>query len=114
MKFSNQSGQNIKLLCTTNTLWLNEYFLSYDLIVSADNTLINLVEFDPKIKNRITSIPVYTYSSDGKTFIKCYSSLRDCVKDLEGNRNANVNSLKLRIEHKELYHGLRVSYTPLF
>jgi len=30
------------------------------------------------------------------------------------NRNANTKSLELRIEHKQLYLGLRVSYTPLF
>lgn len=113
MSFSKQSGYNVKLLCTTGTLWLGEYFLSYDLIASADNSLANSV-FNPVLRNRTTSIPVYTYSADGNTFIKRYSSLRECVKVLDGNRNTNTSSLELRIEHKELYHGLRVSYTPLF
>lgn len=115
MKFSKQSGYNIKLLCLSDTLlWLNEYFLSYDLIPSADNSLANVGEFKPELKNRTTSFPVYTYSADGTTFIKRYSSLRECVKELEGNRNFNTKSLVLRIEHKELYHGLRVSDTPIF
>jgi group I intron endonuclease len=113
MSFSKQSGYNVKLLCTTGSLWLGEYFLSYDLIASADNSLANSV-FNPVLRNRTTSIPVYTYSADGNTFIKRYSSLRECVKVLDGNRNTNTSSLELRIEHKELYHGLRVSYTPLF
>lgn len=122
MLFSKQSGSNTKLLCTTDILWLGEYFLSYDLITSTDNSLINSVpgaalcatEFKPMLKNRTTGIPVYTYSADGKTFIKCYSSLRECVKALDGNRNTNTSSLELRIVHKELYNGLRVSYAPLF
>lgn len=114
MKYSKQNGSTVKLLCLSETiLWLNEYFLSYDLLPDADNSLINTNEFNPNLRNRITSIPVYTYSSDGKTFIKRYSSLRDCVKDLEGNRNFNTKSLILRIEHKELYHGLIVSYVQL-
>lgn len=60
---------------------MDEYFLSYDLIVSADNSLANSEEFKPILRNRTTSIPVYTYSADGKTFIKRYSSLRECVKE---------------------------------
>jgi hypothetical protein len=114
MSFSKQSGSNVKLLCTTDVLWLGEYFLSYELITSADNSLANTEEFNPVLRNRTTSIPVYTYSADGSTFIKKYSSLRECVKVLDGNRNTNTSSLELRIEHKELYHGLRVSKTPLF
>jgi len=116
MSFSKQSGYNTKLLCTTDILWLGEYFLSYDLIASADNSLANSEEFKPILRNRTTSIPVYTYSADGKTFIKRYSSLRECVKELDGNRNTNTSTLELRIEHKELYHGLRVysSRVPIF
>jgi len=93
---------------------LGKYSLSYDLINSADNSLAghNPDEFNP-VLNKRTSIPVYTYSADGTIFIKRYNSLRECVKEFEGNRNANTNSLELRIEHKQLYHGLRVSYTPL-
>lgn len=115
MKFSKQSGYNIKLLCTTDPFWLGEYFLSYDLIDSADNTLVGQYpnSFNPILKTR-TSIPVYTYSADGTTFIKRYNSLRECLKELEGNRNSNTKSLELRVEHKQLYHGLRVSYIPLF
>lgn len=114
MLFSKQSGSNTKLLCTTNTLWLDKYSLSNDLINSADNSLAghNPDEFNP-VLNKRTSIPVYTYSADCTIFIKRYNSLRECVKEFEGNRNANTNSLELRIEHKQLYHGLRVSYTPL-
>jgi len=115
MNFSKQSGSVIKQLCLSDTLlWLDEYFISYHLIPSADNSLANVSEFKPKLRGRKTSIPVYTYSADGITFIKRYSSLRECVKHLEGNRNANINTLILRIEHKELYHGLRVSFSPLF
>lgn len=115
MKLSKQSGFSIKNLCTTDTLWLDKYFLSYDLISDADNSLKgqNPDKFEPKLKTR-TSIPVYTYSADGSIFIKRYNSLRECVKALEGNRNSNTKTLELRIEHKELYRGLRVSYTPLF
>jgi hypothetical protein len=115
MKFSKQSGAVVKQLCLSDVLlWLDEYFISYHLISSADNSLVNISEFKPKLRGRKTSIPVYTYSADGTTFIKRYSSFRDCVKHLEGNRNANTNTLILRIEHKELYHGLRVSFSPLF
>jgi hypothetical protein len=115
MKFSKQSGAVVKQLCLSDVLlWLDEYFISYHLISSADNSLVNISEFKPKLRGRKTSIPVYTYSADGTTFIKRYSSLRDCVKHLEGNRNANTNTLILRIEHKELFHGLRVSFSPLF
>lgn len=116
MRFSKQSGSNTLLLCTTDTLWLGEYHLSYDLIPSADNTLMSLKEFHPKLRSRTASIPVYTYSvsEGGLTFIKRYSSLRECVKVLDGNRNINTNSLELRIKHKELYKGLRVSNRPLF
>jgi len=115
MLFSKQSGSNTKLLCTTDTLWLGEYFLSYDLIDSANNTFAgqNPDEFNPALKKK-TSIPVYAYSADGTIFIKHYNSLRECVKELGGNRYANTKSLELRIEHKQLYHGVRVSYTPLF
>lgn len=60
---------------------MGEYFLSYDLIASADNSLSGGSEFKPILRNRTTGIPVYTYSADGKTFIKCYSSLRECVKE---------------------------------
>ena len=115
MNFSKQSGSVIKQLCLSDTLlWLDEYFISYHLIPSADNSLANVSEFKPKLRGRKTSIPVYTYSADGITFIKRYSSLRECVKDLDGNRNTNTNTLILRIEHKQLYHGFRVSYVPLF
>jgi len=81
MSFSKQSGSNVKLLCTTGVLWLGNYFLSYDLIASADNSLVNTEEFNPVLINRTTSIPVYTYSADGNTFITKYSSLRECVKE---------------------------------
>jgi hypothetical protein len=114
MKFSKLSGSVTKQLCESESLWLDEYFISYDLIPGADNSLASVGEFRPKLRERTTSIPVYTYSADGTTFIKRYSSLRECVKDLEGNRNFNTKTLMLRIEHKELYHGLRVSYAPLF
>lgn len=115
MKLSKQSGFSIKNLCTTDTLWLDKYFLSYDLISDADNSLKgqNPDKFEPQLKTR-TSIPVYTYSVDGSIFIKRYNSLRECVKSLEGNSNSNTKTLELRIEHKEIYCGLRVSYTPLF
>lgn len=114
MKFSKLSGSVTKQLCESENLWLDEYFISYDLIPGANNSLASVGEFRPKLRERTTSIPVYTYSADGTTFIKRYSSLRECVKDLEGNRNFNTKTLMLRIEHKELYHGLRVSYKPLF
>lgn len=117
MKFSKLSGSVTKQLCESENLWLDEYFISYDLIPGADNSLASVGEFRPKLRERTTSIPVYTYSADGTTFIKRYSSLRECVKDLEGaapRRNFNPKTLMLRIEHKELYHGLRVSYKPLF
>ena len=105
----------VKLLCKSDTLfWLDEYFISYNLLLNADNSLTNVKEFKPKLRDRKTSIPVYTYSADGTTFIKRYSSLRECVKDLDGNRNTNTNTLILRIEHKQLYRGFRVSYVPLF
>ncbi len=115
MKFSKQSGFSIKNICTTDTLWLDKYFLSYDLISDADNSLKgqNPDLFKPQLKTK-TYIPVYTYSVDGSIFIKRYNSLKECVKSLEGNNNSNTKTLKLRIEHKQLYCGFRVSYTPLF
>lgn len=116
MTFSNQNGSSVKLLCESDKLWLDEYFLSYDLIPSADNSLNNVRDFvrSADLKDRKASIPVYTYTADGKTFIKRYSSLRDCVKELEGNRNFNTKTLELRIKYKELYHGFIVSNTPFF
>lgn len=111
---SKQSGYFVKLLCESDKLWLDEYFLSYDFIPTADNSLNNKKEFNPNLRNRIANIPVYSYSADGKTFIKRYSSLRDCVKELEGNRNFNTKTLKLCIKYKELYHGFVVSDIPLF
>ena len=114
MQFSKQSGSDIKLLCSSNKLWLNEYFLSYDLIPEADNSLAEVGDFKPDLNTRIPNIPVYAYSADGKTFIKRYSSLRECVKELEGDRNFNTQNLELRIKYNELYHGFRVSFTPLF
>lgn len=113
MKLSKLNGSAVKQLCTSDTLWLEEYFLSYDLIQNADNTLNKLADFNPNLKSRL-SIPVYTYTADGNKFIKYYPSLRECVKDLEGNRDFNTKTLQLRIKHKELYHGFRVSNTPLF
>jgi hypothetical protein len=115
MNFSGLSGSAIKDLCESETkLWLAEFFISYDLIPEADNTITGFEEFNPKIGQRIPGHPVYTYSSNGKFFIKRYSSLRACVADLDGSRNVNTKTLLLRIKHKELYHGLRVSFTPLF
>lgn len=48
------------------------------------------------------------------TFVTKYTSLRRVVRDLHGNRNLNTTPLQLRIKHKTLYQGLRVSYTPLY
>lgn len=114
MNFSNLNGSSVKLLCESDKLWLDDYFLSYDLKASADNSLSNVREFKPELKNRKVSIPVYAYSAYGGRFLKRYSSLRDCVKELEGNRNFNTKTLELRIKYKELYHGFIVSNTPLF
>lgn len=114
MKFSKLSGYTTKLICTSNTIWLNKYILSYDLIPGADNSLTNVGEFKPNLKKGKTNIPVYLYSADEKVFLKRFSSLRECVKTLEGNRNFNLKPLQLRIEHKELYKGYRVSNIPLF
>lgn len=111
---SKQSGSSVKLLCESDALWLGEYFLSYELLPSADNSLNSVGIFNPKLNTRKLSIPVYSYSADGKTFIKYYSSLRNCVKELEGNRNFNTKTLELCIKHKELYHGFIVSDVPLF
>lgn len=64
-------------------------------------------------------MPVYTYSEvtvNGETklqFVKQYSSLRECVADLDGDRNKNTKTLQLRIKHNGLYRNLRVSHTPL-
>ena len=71
-------------------------------------------DFAPKLRGPKIGIPVYTYSADGKTFIKRYSSLRACVVALEGNRNFNTKTLELCIKHQELYHGFIVSTIPLF
>jgi hypothetical protein len=111
---SKQSGSSVKLLCESDKLWLDEYFLSYELIPGADNSLNNVGAFNPKLRSPNASISVYTYSADGKTFIKRYSSLRACVGALEGNRNFNTKTLELCIKHQELYHGFIVSTIPLF
>ena len=73
-----------------------------------------VVDFKPELKDRTSSIPVYAYSADGKNFIKRYSSLRECVKELDGNLNFYTKTLELRIKYKQLYHGFIVSTTPLF
>lgn len=114
IKLSKQNGSSVKLLCESDKLWLDEYFLSYELIPGADNSLSNVSDFNPILRSPNVSIPVYTYSADGKTFIKSYSSLRACVKALEGNRNFNTKTLELCIKHQELYHGFIVSTIPLF
>jgi group I intron endonuclease len=38
MKISKLIGSDVKILCTTDKLWLDEYYLSYELIDDADNT----------------------------------------------------------------------------
>ena len=52
-------------------------------------------DFAPKLRGPKIGIPVYTYSADGKTFIKRYSSLRACVVALEGNRNFNTKNFRV-------------------
>jgi len=76
IRFSNQNGSSVKLLCKSDKLWLEEYFITYDLIPGADNYLTKVGEFNPKLNNRRASIPVYIYSDEGKIFIKRFSSLR--------------------------------------
>jgi hypothetical protein len=65
MQFSKQSGSDIKLLCSSNRLWLNEYFLSYELIPGADNGLAEVGDFNPDLNTRIPNITVYVYSAEG-------------------------------------------------
>ena len=92
--------------------------MTYDIIPSADNTL-SKGPYEIKLIGRTPSQPIYTYQEneiEGKTrltFIKKYSSSRACVADLDGNRKKNTATLKLRIKHGTLYHGLRVSFSPL-
>lgn len=114
MTLSKQNGSSVKLFCESDKFWLDEYFLSYDLIPDADNSLNTVGAFAPKLRGPKTGIPVYTYSADGKTFIKRYSSLRACVEALEGNINFNTKTLELCIKHQELYNGLVVTTNPLF
>jgi len=114
IKVSGMNGSDVKSLCLSNNrLWLNSYFITYNLLSEADNSLINVVEFDPQLPVPKSSIPVYRYNSDGSQLIERYPSIRHCVQVLHGDRNYNVNTLKLRILHKELYQGFRVSYSPL-
>lgn len=114
INLSKQSGSAVKLFCESNKLWLDMYFLTYDLIPGADNSLNNVGEFNPILNKPNASISIYIYSADGKTFIKSFSSLRYCVKELDGNRNFNTKTLELCIKHRELYHGFIVSDVPLF
>jgi hypothetical protein len=54
-------------------------------------------EFVPVSASPNSPLPVYAYNSDITRLIKFYPSMRDCVKDLEGNKNFNTASLVLRI-----------------
>lgn len=82
------------------------------MVPKADNSL-SKGPIQLEIKGRTPRKPVYVYSRDGLTLINKYDSLRAAVKGLHGDRNKNTKMLQLRIEHKELYHGFRVSYEPL-
>jgi len=81
MQFSNQSGSDIKLLCSSDRLWLNEYFLSYDLIPEADNGLAEVEDFNPDLNTRVPNIPVYTYSADGKKLLNVTLVLENVLKN---------------------------------
>lgn len=118
MAYSGRSGRDITNFCTLNRLWLGQYVVSYTLIEGADNTLSNGPQ-EFTLIGRAPAMTVYTYSEvtvNGETtlqFVKKYSSLRECVADLDQNRNKNTKTLQLRIKHNALYHNLRVSHTPL-
>jgi hypothetical protein len=97
MKFYGLNGSDIKLLCETSKLWRKAYILSYSLFDSADNSMSTVGEFVPVSASPNSPLPVYAYNSDITRLIKFYPSMRDCVKDLEGNKNFNTASLVLRI-----------------
>jgi len=49
MKASGLNGSDVKTLCSSeNRLWLNTYFITYELISEADNSLTNVKEFVPQ------------------------------------------------------------------
>jgi hypothetical protein len=114
MKASCLNGSDVKTFSSSeNRLWLNTYFITYELISEADNYFTNVKEFVPQKRGKKISIPVYRYNSDGSKLIEVHPSLRHLVKTLHGSRDYNTKSLKLRILHKETYEGFRVSYSPL-
>jgi group I intron endonuclease len=107
------SGRDIKALCTSpDKLCRNTYFFSYEEIENADNSSPDNSGFVPVPANLNKGIPVYGFNPEATSQYKEWGSLRECVADLEGNRNFNTKSLSLRIQYNEKYHGYFVSHTP--
>jgi hypothetical protein len=112
MTASGLGGSGIaQLAASTSNLWRGTYFISYNLIPTADNTLSTVGVFVPVPKTGAQSIPIYGRPVDGGPDI-VWTSTRDCVRHLTGNRNTNTQTLTLRIKYNEPYLGYYVSHEP--
>lgn len=66
IKLSGLSGSGVVSLCVSPTLlWRDTYFISYNLISEADNTLSNTIAFVPVPSIGATAKPVYGVPIDG-------------------------------------------------
>lgn len=112
MKVSGLGGSGVaSLAASSSALWREMYFISYDLIPTADNTLSTVGVFVPVPKIGAEAKPVYGRPVNGGPTV-VWSSLRNCVFNLTGNRNTNTKSLILRIKYNEPYLGYYVSHEP--
>jgi len=112
MVLSGLNGAAVKQLALSPTLlWRDTHFISYELIDTADNSMSNVPPFVPAPSLAKEAKPVFGLPVDGGPSVR-WTSLRECVKVLTGNRNTNTKSLELRIKHGEPYLGYYVSFKP--
>lgn len=111
MSLSGLGGAAIRKLCISPTdLWRGTYFISYEEINSADNTMSTNQPFIPVPSKGSTAKLVYGVPIGGGPVVE-WSSLRNCVLHLTGDRNSSTKTLELRIKHSQVYLGYMVSYT---
>lgn len=111
MEASGLNGSSVRQLATTTALWRDTYFVSYDLIPVADNTMSTVGSFVPVDSLKADAKPVYGKPITGGPQVK-WSSIRDCLRALTGDRNTNAKSLLLRMKHNEPYFDYYVSHEP--
>nr|CCO62231.1 GIY-YIG endonuclease [Rhodotorula taiwanensis RS1] len=111
MVASGLNGSSVRQLATTTALWRDTYFVSHELIPGADNTMSTVGTFVPVDSLKADAKPVYGKPITGGPQVK-WSSIRDCLRALTGDRNTNAKSLLLRMKHNEPYFDYYVSHEP--